>query len=209
MHHKNGAWLVGTLALAGLLAATSPVDAALIVNGGFEATEAPFGWTTTGSPVTLTKTEDGDGDPVNEVHSGNQAAEIKGDATISQVVDLPAAQIGQTATVEFWWVNSEITARGTGWTLTVYDYGSGSRGSQIAQTSNGAISRQTTYLFKELDFIPTSTAIELVFDHTRDDKNQRGVLIDDVSLTNIVPEPGTLALLAIGGLGALARRRRA
>ena len=65
----------------------------------------------------------------------------------------------------------------------------------------------TTWVEKLVSFTPTTSTVEIRFKETTGDSNARDPALDDLSLTYI-PEPASLALLGLGGLAMLPRRRR-
>lgn len=67
----------------------------------------------------------------------------------------------------------------------------------------GAVQNSWTYY--ERIIVADSSSTEIKF--ASDSSGNFGGLVDDVSVT-VVPEPASMAALAIGGLGILARRRR-
>lgn len=124
---------------------------------------------------------------------GGNWAFMQGDITFSQqVTDLTPGQLYELR----YYDSHRAGDSGPGDTLT-------------ATIANGSLTTtpDLTWQLRTVQFTATSATETLTFDHGVID-GDRSVAFDGVAIT-LVPEPAGLGLLALGGLGLLARRRRA
>ncbi len=203
--------------LATTLLSVSASNAALFANGGFEdadlandttSTTAPTGWVISGTAGIVHRDGNffganiiGSVDPTviaafegrQFVHFGDGGAAAGG--TIAQTFD---TIMGTTYTVEFSIAGGDFDGSSH---QIIADAGGGLGGLTQAATNN-------TYSTHTFDFTATGTSTTLTF---TDDLQSGGVssdlILDGVSVTPI-PEPSSTALLGLGGLALILRRRK-
>lgn len=163
----------------------------LIVNGGFETGDFT-GWFA--DPVSFPMYVD----PLNPLHSGNYSAQIagfqRGPDTLSQVI---ATVAGQSYDLSFWFWQDAGTPNGF-----------------IVDWNGTVLYPETDYTtapeYREFQFNVLGTGSDTLTFTTYNDP--AFAYLDDVSLVGpaAVPEPSSLALLSLGGigLGLRAYRRR-
>jgi hypothetical protein len=124
----------------------------------------------------------------SDAHSGNNYLEIAPDGDTSTIQQTLTTQSGADYDLSFYYEVIVIDP-------TTIDFGSFST-SISDTTTDGWV--PATYD----DLTATSTSTVLSFSTANE-----GVFLDDVSVT-AVPEPASLGLLAVAGLGIMARRRK-
>ena len=187
---KMSKFVMGAVVAAaiGVGTASAKADSNLITNGGFETGDFTS-WTRTG----VYPAEAGN------IHGGSYAAGF--DSTDQQISQSVVTVPGHTYQIDYWL----LYKNGSGADLhTIWD------GNTISDVPKASPFPYTQYTFEEaataastvLEFaVPHGTAFGVVGDT---------FVLDDVSVTDLsaAPEPTSLGLLALGGIGLLARRRR-
>ena len=178
------------LAILTLFCSTGKTQAAFIVNGGFETGDFT-GWTVNAGATGVSGNFDG-----FLPHTGNFFAFLGH-------VGTPIGSLSQTITT---------TTAGDSYTLSMYLGSDGATPNQFVVAWNGTTlydqsnlpnTRSNPSQYNLLSFTVVGTGNDVLTLRERNDPAY--LALDDVSLvrapTNAVPEPTSMALLAMGGLG--------
>ncbi|MER3495473.1 MAG: hypothetical protein C4320_00745 [Armatimonadota bacterium] len=189
-----------------LAAVASANAASVLTNGNFEASPLGTGWVeaTVGTPPMISNWAAATGGAVltNSAFLGGYDNALD---SITQTFNVPAGMVGGTLSFDL----TRYTADTVGFDFLRVFVG----GTQLASYDLGD-ANETAYLFSQPSITftqafadPTST---VRFEVTTNGSDASAAFIDNVSLEptiNVVPEPASLAVLGLGALGLLRRRR--
>jgi len=186
MHVRISHLLAGWLATVALIASVA-AHANIVTNGGFE-TGNLAGWTQFGD-TSFTGVD-------NQSPQSGVFAAFAGPSAPGGIFQTLATTPGRSYTVDFWLMNEADVLGQVTPNAFAFSWG----GAPKLTLTNAAASGYTHYSFI---LLATSASTDLRFTF------QHGPAFWDLdTVSAVVPEPGTLALVALAGLAALARRRR-
>ena len=186
MHVRISHLLAGWLATVALIASMA-AHANIVTNGGFE-TGNLAGWTQFGD-TSFTGVD-------NQSPQSGVFAAFAGPVTPGGIFQTLATTPGRSYSVDFWLKNEADPFGQVTPNAFAFSWG----GAPKLTLTNAAASAYTHYSFILLA-TSASTDLRFTFQHTP-------AFWDLDTVSAVVPEPGTLALVALAGLAALARRRR-
>jgi hypothetical protein len=213
------------LAAVALLSSTGALSSNLLSNGSFESPLVPVGafsnfatgasldgWTVVGPQSSIVSTTFAQNGISFDAQDGAQWMDLTGDGSNrSEGVQQSVATVpGQTYQLSFWVGNVNNAGGIFGTTSTVDLEINGAATGAFTNSCTSCTARQSWDQFTTV-FVASGTTTMLTFlngDGPTDNSNG----LDNIVLTGppaAAPEPGTLALLAVGLAAALWQRRRA
>jgi hypothetical protein len=199
-----------------LFGIAGPLRANLIMDGGFESPDTPtFQAVNAGDPaiapwvvglVGVDVVDVNNGFVAGPAFEGTQYLDLDGTPGPGQITQAFATTPGLTYTLLFAYANNFNAQASASAFVRVFD-SSGDRLGPQSFTHSTSASGNLDWTVLSQTFVAVEASTSLQFTSQSPGGNG-GILLDGISITEAVPEPASLALFGIGGLGLLAYRRR-